>query len=156
MTSSRAPALISRERSILEFNRRVLAQARRKDVPLLERLRYICIVSSNMDEFFEVRFVDALEAARLTDDPDGLASALLKLERVQNGFLRRSFFPGRGLPEPSWLRTHPTTEERVRRLRDLRPERTPGAWGGYSFEPPSFPHVRLRQRPRGGWWGYWY
>lgn len=54
------------------------------------------------------------------------------------------------------LRTHPTTEERVRRLRDLRPERTPDAWGGYSFEPPSFPHVRLRQRPRGGWWGYWY
>ncbi|WP_084435358.1 zinc metalloprotease HtpX [Desulfomicrobium escambiense] len=97
-----------------------------------------------------------LTAARLTDDPDGLASALLKLERVQNGFLRRIFFPGRGLPEPSWLRTHPTTEERVRRLRDLRPERTPGAWGGYSFEPPSFPHVRLRQRPRGGWWGYWY
>jgi polyphosphate kinase len=33
-------------------------------VPLLERLRYICIVSSNMDEFFEVRFADMLEAAR--------------------------------------------------------------------------------------------
>ncbi len=57
--------LLSRERSILEFNRRVLAQARRADVPLLERLRYICIVSSNMDEFFEVRFADTLEAARL-------------------------------------------------------------------------------------------
>ena len=58
------PALLSRERAILEFNRRVLAQARREDVPLLERLRYICIVSSNMDEFFEVRFADYLEAAR--------------------------------------------------------------------------------------------
>jgi polyphosphate kinase len=56
--------LLNRERSILEFNRRVLAQARRADVPLLERLRYICIVSSNMDEFFEVRFADTLEAAR--------------------------------------------------------------------------------------------
>ena len=81
MTSSRAPALISRERSILEFNRRVLAQARRKDVPLLERLRYICIVSSNMDEFFEVRFVDALEAARLTDeldDDEDLARAVVE------------------------------------------------------------------------------
>ncbi|MFM2342814.1 MAG: polyphosphate kinase 1, partial [Pseudomonadota bacterium] len=62
--------LLNRERSILEFNRRVLAQARRADVPLLERLRYICIVSSNMDEFFEVRFADALEAARLTDELD--------------------------------------------------------------------------------------
>ena len=81
MTSSRAPALISRERSILEFNRRVLAQARRKDVPLLERLRYICIVSSNMDEFFEVRFADALEAARLTDeldDDEDLARAVVE------------------------------------------------------------------------------
>src|ERR1043166_107911 len=56
--------LLNRESSILDFNRRVLAQARRVDVPLLERLRYICIVSSNMDEFFEVRFVDYIEAAR--------------------------------------------------------------------------------------------
>ena len=58
------PALLNRERAVLEFNRRVLAQARRADVPLLERLRYVCIVSSNMDEFFEVRFADYLEAAR--------------------------------------------------------------------------------------------
>jgi polyphosphate kinase len=58
------PALLNRERATLEFNRRVLAQASRPDVPLLERLRYVCIVSSNMDEFFEVRFADYLEAAR--------------------------------------------------------------------------------------------
>ena len=58
------PALLNRERAILEFNRRVLAQARRGDVPLLERLRYLCIVSSNMDEFFEVRYADTLEASR--------------------------------------------------------------------------------------------
>jgi polyphosphate kinase len=57
-------ALLNRERAILEFNRRVLAQSRRADVPLLERLRYVCIVSSNLDEFFEVRFADYLEAAR--------------------------------------------------------------------------------------------
>jgi polyphosphate kinase len=59
------PALLNRETAILAFNRRVLAQARRKDVPLLERLRYVCIVSSNLDEFFEVRFADYIEAARL-------------------------------------------------------------------------------------------
>jgi polyphosphate kinase len=58
------PPLLNRERAILEFNRRVLAQSVREDVPLLERLRYICIVSSNMDEFFEVRFADYIEAAR--------------------------------------------------------------------------------------------
>ena len=73
MTATRAdpgafdpPTLLNRERAILEFNRRVLAQARRADVPLLERLRYVCIVSSNLDEFFEVRFADYLEAARRT------------------------------------------------------------------------------------------
>jgi polyphosphate kinase len=60
-----ASLLLGRETSILEFNRRVLAQALRADVPLLERLRYICIVSSNIDEFFEVRFADYLEASRL-------------------------------------------------------------------------------------------
>jgi heat shock protein HtpX len=97
-----------------------------------------------------------LTAARLTDDPEALASALVKLERVQNGFMHRIFFPGRGLPEPSWLRTHPTTEERVQRLMDLRTP-VPEPWSqGYSFEPPVFPHVRLRQSPRGGWWGYWH
>ncbi len=56
---------LSREQAVLEFNRRVLAQAERHDVPLLERLRYICIVSSNLDEFFEVRFADIMEASRL-------------------------------------------------------------------------------------------
>jgi polyphosphate kinase len=63
-----APAalpLLNRERSILQFNRRVLAQALRADVPLLERLRYITIVSSNLDEFFEVRVADIIEATRL-------------------------------------------------------------------------------------------
>src|SRR5664280_1909297 len=58
------PPLLNRESAILEFNRRVLAQARRDDVPLLERLRYVCIVSSNLDEFFEVRFADNLEASK--------------------------------------------------------------------------------------------
>jgi polyphosphate kinase len=72
---------LNRERSILEFNRRVLAQARRDDVPLLERLRYICIVSSNMDEFFEVRFADFLEASRAA----GTGASRLDLRTVAAG-----------------------------------------------------------------------
>ncbi len=49
------PRLLNRELSLLEFNRRVLAQAEDVRIPLLERLKYLCIVSSNLDEFFEVR-----------------------------------------------------------------------------------------------------
>ena len=52
---SAPPELLDRDNSILSFNERVLSWAERDDVPLLERLRYLCIVSSNLDEFFEVR-----------------------------------------------------------------------------------------------------
>src|SRR6476620_6192933 len=55
---------LDRDHSILAFNERVLDWARRPDVPLLERLRYLCIVSSNLDEFFEVRAEPHLTAAR--------------------------------------------------------------------------------------------
>ena len=77
MQSFVMPALLNRERAILEFNRRVLAQAQRADVPLLERLRYVCIVSSNLDEFFEVRYADYIEAARRPDA--GVSSGDLEL-----------------------------------------------------------------------------
>lgn len=53
--SESQPRLLCRELSLLAFNRRVLAQARDNRIPLLERLRFLCIVSSNLDEFFEVR-----------------------------------------------------------------------------------------------------
>jgi polyphosphate kinase len=69
LAAAAAPAaarLVSRESAILDFNHRVLAQAQRADVPPLERLRYLTIVSSNLDEFFEVRFAELLEASRST------------------------------------------------------------------------------------------
>ena len=54
-SSSATPKLLNRELSLLKFNERVLAMAEYADTPLLERLRYLCIVSSNLDEFFEIR-----------------------------------------------------------------------------------------------------
>lgn len=68
-----APAkfpLLDRDQSILSFTERVLDWARRPDVPLLERLRYVCIVSSNLDEFFEVRAA-AHMSAQLSGDKKG-------------------------------------------------------------------------------------
>ncbi|MGS5087416.1 polyphosphate kinase 1 [Hydrogenophaga sp. A37] len=57
--------LLDRDQSILAFNERVMDWARRDGVPLLERLRYLCIVSSNLDEFFEVRMAPQLSAFNL-------------------------------------------------------------------------------------------
>ena len=65
------PHLLDRDHSILRFNERVLNWAERVDVPLLERLRYLCIVSSNLDEFFEVRAEPHLHAKQ-TDDAKGI------------------------------------------------------------------------------------
>jgi len=61
------PVLLDRDHSILAFNARVLNWAERSDVPLLERLRYLCIVSSNLDEFVEVRAAPHLLASQAED-----------------------------------------------------------------------------------------
>ena len=63
----KALEFLDRDHSILAFNERVLDWAKRADVPLLERLRYLCIVSSNLDEFFEVRAAPHLTAAQAGD-----------------------------------------------------------------------------------------
>ncbi len=76
MTASSSPAkavFLDRDQSILAFNERVLDWARRAEVPLLERLRYLAIVSSNLDEFFEVRFAPHLNA-RLTNEQRGIST----------------------------------------------------------------------------------
>ncbi|ACL72195.1 peptidase M48 Ste24p [Thioalkalivibrio sulfidiphilus HL-EbGr7] len=95
-----------------------------------------------------------LGAARLTGDPEGLALALARLERVQGGWIERVLMPGWRIPEPSWLRTHPSTEERIARLMQLEQtmHRAPLSPGPYD------PAALLRQdlpRPRwriGGTW----
>ena len=60
--------MLDRDVSILAFNERVLDWAKRPEVPLLERLRYLCIVSSNLDEFFEVRADLHMSAFRNGDE----------------------------------------------------------------------------------------
>ncbi|MDX1251317.1 MAG: polyphosphate kinase 1 [Gammaproteobacteria bacterium] len=66
---------INRDLSLVQFNRRVLEQARDESVPLLERLRFLCIFSSNLDELFETRVAGLKQWAALESPqtgPDGL------------------------------------------------------------------------------------
>jgi heat shock protein HtpX len=63
-----------------------------------------------------------LDAAGLTGDPQGLVSALRRIEHVQGRLWEQLLLPGRRIPDPSILRTHPSTEERVRRLMTMVPE----------------------------------
>lgn len=79
------PVLLNRELSVLKFNKRVLSMAERADIPLLERLRYLCIVGSNLDEFFEIRIASLKEQETQTPDQIGVdgMTAQQAFDRVQ-------------------------------------------------------------------------
>ena len=76
LSSAPEETLLDRELSWVEFNRRVLDQAQREEVPLLERVRFLTIVSSNFDEFFMVR------VAALKREFGGATGGSQRLEQV--------------------------------------------------------------------------
>ncbi|HXL96981.1 MAG TPA: polyphosphate kinase 1 [Steroidobacteraceae bacterium] len=87
---------INRELSSLEFNQRVLAQSLDPRVPLLERLNFLCISSSNLDEFFEIRVAglkQLLELGSTQVGPDGLAIAdqLTAIHQRATGLVRDQY-----------------------------------------------------------------
>lgn len=96
-----------------------------------------------------------LEGARLSGDPEGLARALQKIERQQGSILETIFMPGRRVPVPSLLRTHPPTEERIRRLLALRDVPRPAIQASGAQPAPSF-FAGMRPRPRYHVSGLWY
>lgn len=98
LPSSSEPILLNRELSLLKFNERVLSMAEREDVPLLERLRYLCIVGSNLDEFFEIRVASLKE--QLRQNPDQVGA---------DGFT----------PHTAFARIHVATHELVERQNQL-------------------------------------
>ncbi|NOZ37230.1 MAG: M48 family metalloprotease, partial [Gammaproteobacteria bacterium] len=99
-----------------------------------------------------------LNAARLTGDPEGLARALLKIERQQGSFMERIFLPGRRIPDPSLLRTHPPTDERVRRLMELRHDSAVASMNlpARGFMPDAFLEHSAQRPPRWHINGLWH
>ena len=101
-----------------------------------------------------VREFDAdFKAVQLTDDLLGLASALARIEQASASW-RAWLMPGWGNPEPSWLRTHPATEERIRRLTALAPQSTARQHEEYGPDYRDWARPARRQ-PRwypGGFW----
>ena len=84
--------LLDRDHSILDFNARVFDCACRPDVPLLERLRFLCIVSSNLDEFFEVRAEPHLNASqRHADQGQFTVQSFQRLARVAHTLVERQY-----------------------------------------------------------------
>lgn len=90
--STQTPSFFDREASQLEFNRRVLAQAENPALPLLERLRYLCILSNNLDEFFEVRVASLLAVAKLGSAPGAaLQFALERIDTVCHALIAQQY-----------------------------------------------------------------
>jgi polyphosphate kinase len=83
--------LLNRELSILAFNARVLALAEREDMPLLERLRFICIVSSNLDEFFEIRYADVVQPDIARGGQAAIEQARLSISEHAHRLVERQY-----------------------------------------------------------------
>jgi len=97
------------------------------------------------------------QAVILTGDPEGLAMALAKLEAYESTLFNMLFRRGRNASIPSILRTHPDTEERIKRLLSMkeRPERSLDYSGYDRFAAPAHLQKYIR-KPRWHLGGFWY
>jgi heat shock protein HtpX len=96
-----------------------------------------------------------LTAARLTGDPAGLAAALDKIEHSTGRFWEEIVYPGRRIPDPSLLRTHPPTKQRIKRLLAMRQAM---ASHDHAGDLPPYPSDKpaITARPRWRRSGVWY
>jgi len=121
---------LNRELGQLAFNRRVLAQAENPATPLLERLRFLCIVSSNLDEFFEIRVsglqaeIEAGTPAKGPDQMDArqvfkqVAQDVGELVAAQYRLLNQEILPGLAAEGVRFLRRADFTPAQAKWIED--------------------------------------
>jgi polyphosphate kinase len=155
-----APALppadlyINRELSLFEFNKRVLAQAQDPDIPVLERLRFLCITCTNLDEFFEIRVAalkQRIEIGAPAQGPeklsaqqifDALRHGMLGVVRQQYELLNRVLFPELAKAGVQFLQSEEWNSEQQEWLRDYFLEQVVPVLTPLTFD-PSRPFPRI-------------
>jgi hypothetical protein len=124
-TSSGTARFINRELSWLEFNQRVLDEALDPEIPLLERVKFFCIVSSNLDEFFEVRVAglkQQIESDVVERSLDGLTASEAFVKRNQKRTLQENYDAQHGMIE-MYKRHNVPVDRRFLEIRYHAPER---------------------------------
>jgi len=149
-----ADLYINRELSQFEFNKRVFAQALDPDLPLLERLRFLCITCTNIDEFFEIRVAalkQRIELGAAAQGPDqssaqqvfdALRQEMLDVVRQQYELLNNELFPEMTKAGVQFLQSEDWSDEQKQWLRDYFFEQVEPVLTPLTFDPSRpFPRV---------------
>ena len=116
---------INRELSMLEFNRRVIEQAKDESVPLLERLKFLCIASTNLDEFFEIRVAGIKQQVKyhsVQTGPDNLSptEVLKRISEMAHSLVAEQYRVMNEVINPALI----NEKIRLRRRSDWKPKTT--------------------------------
>jgi polyphosphate kinase len=145
---------INRELSMLEFNKRVLALAQDPSIPLLERLRFLCITCTNLDEFFEIRVAalkQRIEIGALAQGPEQLPAQqvfdvirhqMLNVVTQQYELLNGVMFPELAAAGVRFVRSEDWTREQQQWLEEYFREQVVPVLTPLTFD-PSRPFPRL-------------
>ena len=145
---------INRDLSMLEFNKRVLALAQDPSIPLLERLRFLCITCTNLDEFFEIRVAalkQRIEIGALAQGPEQLPAQqvfeilrhqMLNVVNQQYELLNDVMFPDLARAGVRFVRSEDWTEEQQEWMREYFQEQVVPVLTPLTFD-PSRPFPRL-------------
>ena len=145
---------INRELSLLQFHKRVLAQAKDPEVPLLERLRFLCISCTNLDEFFEIRVAglkQRMEIGAPAQGPEKIPASVVfeqlekevrELVSEQYELLNQTMFPELTAAGVRFVQSEEWTREQSAWLKDYFNEQVVPVLTPLTFDPTRpFPRV---------------